>query len=67
MEKELLQCGVQLERFGGDTQSVRISALTVWATAARPPTAHPTLSPGRRCASIGRSSAGRGRAEGSER
>ena len=32
MEEELLQCGVQLERFGGDTQSVRISAKTVCET-----------------------------------
>ena len=29
VEEELLQCGVQLERFSGDVQSVRISAVTV--------------------------------------
>jgi translation initiation factor IF-2 len=28
VEEELLQCGVQLERFGGDVQSVQISAVT---------------------------------------
>lgn len=38
MEKELLQCGVQLEKFGGDVQAVKISAVTVhqellWCTA----------------------------------
>ena len=30
MERELLQCGVQLEQFGGDIQAVHISALTVY-------------------------------------
>ena len=48
VEEELLQCGVQLERFGGDVQSVQISAVTVSSLPLPPLVAHSlSLSQGR--------------------